>query len=73
MTSGCIGQVYFCDLLLLLLLLVLVFVPLLHRRAIEVNRPYLRGDICRERASHRYEQISLFTGNLESPVVPFIL
>ena len=28
-------------------------VLMLHRRAIGVNRPYLRGDICRERDSHR--------------------
>ncbi len=42
MTSGCIGQVYFC-----------IFFVLAARararmlRAIGVNRPYLRGDVCR--------------------------
>jgi hypothetical protein len=28
----------------------------LHLWAIEVNRPYLRGDICSEHDGHRYEQ-----------------
>ncbi len=39
-----------------LLFLLLVLVIVIHLRAIEVNRPYLRGDICRDRDSHRYEQ-----------------
>ena len=30
----------------------LLFLLVLHPRTIEVNRPYLRGDICRDRDSH---------------------
>ena len=72
MTSGCIGQVYFCFFSCSLLVLVLVRGDRGRARAMAgVNRPYLRGDVCRERAVIATSRISLFT-DLEIPFSHFV-